>query len=504
MLSAVARKVHKLGMNVFQFDYLGEGDSDGIHDDIKMISLFNSAKSVVRFAEEQGCSEIGLLGIGIGNIVAIYLSDLKIVSTIVLLFPNVNVISEKVLQERVELEENEICLDAIYKFLGSKVSHRLWEPITGSYDWIVSGAVSSKLLFELPEWNIFEQLSKSFKPTLVLAEDKKIVDDFFFNHLDNVSVIDPLEHDECTSEPFYWDKIVNQISCWLKKQLGSTTVCNGIIPKLLTQTSGGSRSYSSETCSFLCELDEQNILGILHLPPLTFKDKRPCVIYLPGLGGSRTDVYNCGPIIGNVLASKGFYVLRYDGRGSGVSDGEFWEITWSRQLEELISVIRQLTLITEIDMNQINLISFSAGAKLSCLAANRLPSVRNCVLWGPDLIDKTELIDKSNNRFFRHTSGKIVAQYLNVLLFGMDYFRDSRKYKFRKEFESCRKPMLIFFGVDDWNIICKKFIENTNLKQSEKKIIEVCGGHLFSYHSMQEVITLSAEWLTGRYPELRS
>lgn len=108
-------------------------------------------------------------------------------------------------------------------------------------------------------------------------------------------------------------------------------------------------------------------LNMLHIPR---KDKAqgkklPCVIYEPGLGGSRVDMSR-GPWLGDALStSNGCICLRYDSTGSGVSE-DFRDVTWEQRYQDLKSAIEYLESIRFADISKIIIVSYSAGAKVAC------------------------------------------------------------------------------------------------------------------------------------------
>jgi alpha/beta superfamily hydrolase len=507
MLSAIARQVYQHGMNVFQFDYFGEGDSDGEHDVISMISLFNSAELVVEFAKEQGCSKLGLVGLGIGNIIISYLSKNGGIAASTLLFPDFKVIAESseiLFYNKRFCNKETICINASDNSIKETKLFQLWKAITGSHYWVADGAISIELLVELSKSKAFEFFLTTSTPTLIIpAPYQKTTEELLgvFNALRCVEILNfSTRENETYTLIKSWDKLAS----WLSIRLGTieNKVVSPFIPATMPENDVYSMDDAVKRCTFSCESGNQQILGVLHVPSSISRknnssqidqDKKPCVIYLHGLGGDRVDVYRCGFHIGNELARKGVYLLRYDCLGAGVSAGNFFETTWSKKLEILDCMINKLTCIETIDINRIALIAFSSGARLACLAANRMDTITSLVLLSPELTtDKDNLFEGS--RFFRHSTGKLVLQYKD-LLFGATYFTDARKYEFGIEFEHCQKPMLIVFGEQEESLVSKQFVKNIADQQSEKKVVNVCGGHTFSYHSMREVVIISTSWL---------
>jgi hypothetical protein len=248
--------------------------------------------------------------------------------------------------------------------------------------------------------------------------------------------------------------------------------------------------------------EEKRLFGILHVPALKNKKenkKLPCVIYEPGLGGSRVDMSRAGPWLGDYLAERGYVFFRYDSGGSGVSEGEFYEVTWEKRLIDLKNAINRIEKIEFVDSRNIAVVSYSAGAKVACLAANKIDQIKGCVLWSPHFFENSQR-DRHKLKFITNYKNKLVSP-LSGLWLGYDFFRCEKKYNFLNEFEMCLKPIKIITGdqiEQDENIPYVKKICNNSIN---KEVIQYPGSHCFLYKYMKSIIADTAIFIENLFKE---
>lgn len=83
-----------------------------------------------------------------------------------------------------------------------------------------------------------------------------------------------------------------------------------------------------------------------------------------------------------VLAQRGYTVLRFDGRGSGDSEGDFQDATLETMISDTRSAIT--TLQEKIEkLSEVVLLGLRLGASVAALAAKEMEAVKSLVLWDP-------------------------------------------------------------------------------------------------------------------------
>lgn len=129
----------------------------------------------------------------------------------------------------------------------------------------------------------------------------------------------------------------------------------------------------------------QDVYGMLHLPdtarpPTGF----PSVVILHGYTGNTAGDHRLLPLLSRHLITLGVASLRFDFRGSGASQGDFSEMTVSREIEDVHAAFAWLRAQDGIDPQSISLLGFSMGGMVAALSAPDL-SPAKLALWAPAL-----------------------------------------------------------------------------------------------------------------------
>ncbi len=129
----------------------------------------------------------------------------------------------------------------------------------------------------------------------------------------------------------------------------------------------------------------QDVYGMLHLPdtkrpPSGF----PSVVLLHGYTGNTAGDHRLLPLLSRHLMTLGVASLRFDFRGSGASQGDFSEMTVSREIEDVHAAFAWLRAQDGIDPGSVSLLGFSMGGMVAALSAADLAPAK-LTLWAPAL-----------------------------------------------------------------------------------------------------------------------
>ena len=134
----------------------------------------------------------------------------------------------------------------------------------------------------------------------------------------------------------------------------------------------------------------QRLYGMIHLPePELNGIPRPAhgfpgVVILHGYTGNRGGDHRLLPLLSRYLSDRGIASLRFDFRGSGESEGDFSEMTVSREVEDAAAGFEYFKDLPEIDPERAMLLGFSMGGLVAALASPILRPHR-LALWAPAL-----------------------------------------------------------------------------------------------------------------------
>jgi uncharacterized protein len=107
------------------------------------------------------------------------------------------------------------------------------------------------------------------------------------------------------------------------------------------------------------DVNAQRCHGMLHLPLEPFKPPFPCVTLLHGFTGTHLEPHRLFALMARQLAGRGIAAFRFDFRGSGDSEGDFGEMTVTRELEDARAALRLLEARAELDRARFGVLGWS-------------------------------------------------------------------------------------------------------------------------------------------------
>ncbi len=130
----------------------------------------------------------------------------------------------------------------------------------------------------------------------------------------------------------------------------------------------------------------QDVVGTLETPD---GDPAPVVLLLHGFTGTRDEL----PVkdteegvfsrAARLLAENGYASLRIDFRGSGESQGEWADTTFSGQIADAVAAIDWLKSSDAVNGDSISVLGWSQGGLVASHAVAQRPDVKATVLWAP-------------------------------------------------------------------------------------------------------------------------
>ncbi|HUU53454.1 MAG TPA: alpha/beta fold hydrolase [Armatimonadota bacterium] len=123
---------------------------------------------------------------------------------------------------------------------------------------------------------------------------------------------------------------------------------------------------------------DQQVLGVLHLPETT---PAPAIIMCHGFTGHKAESHRLFVDAARDFTRHGLAVLRFDFRGSGDSEGEFHEMTVSREIDDARAALDCLTSRPEVEANRVGVLGLSLGGCVAACLAGTDQRVRALVLW---------------------------------------------------------------------------------------------------------------------------
>lgn len=132
-------------------------------------------------------------------------------------------------------------------------------------------------------------------------------------------------------------------------------------------------------------VDQQRLYGMLHTPDAPAPATGwPSVVVLHGFTGNRIEGHRNFVLLARKLAERGVACLRFDFRGSGESQGDFSEMTVSREVQDVQAAFEYMRRQPGIDPERVMLLGFSMGGLVAALSLASVNPHR-LALWSPAL-----------------------------------------------------------------------------------------------------------------------
>ena len=191
--------------------------------------------------------------------------------------------------------------------------------------------------------------------------------------------------------------------------------------------------------------------------------------------------------LGNFFAQNGFFVLRFDFRGCGESEGFIEDTTVSGRKEDLTAALSYIESTLPLDTHTIGLLGSSMGGYISLLVAPGSTLVKAVVTWATPLT-------------FRGLRAVITNS--NQVQLKENFYQDTRHYD-ASSFVPRVKNLLVIHGDCDETVPLTHAQELHKLAQEPKKLTIVPGAdHTFSNPPLRkQAITESLNWF-NRYLHL--
>ena len=184
---------------------------------------------------------------------------------------------------------------------------------------------------------------------------------------------------------------------------------------------------------------DQQVFGVLHVPEST---PAPGIIMCHGFTGHKAETHRLFVDAARDFTRNGLAVLRFDFRGSGDSEGEFHEMTVSREIEDARAALDFLTSRPEVDPARVGVLGLSLGGCVAACLAGADERVRALVLWAA-----TGHMERSFARLAPEFTGDVLD--MNGWPLGRGFLNDLPNIQPLKQIANYVGPSLVVHGSND-------------------------------------------------------
>jgi hypothetical protein len=192
----------------------------------------------------------------------------------------------------------------------------------------------------------------------------------------------------------------------------------------------------------------KTLRGMYHYPDL--QGKYPTVILFHGFTGNKLEPHRIFLKLSRLLEAEGLAVIRFDFSGSGESDGDFEEMTFSSEVFEAQQILEFVSKLPATDPERIGVLGLSmGGAVASVLAGNNPSMVKTLALWsaaGIDTIAGIYQTKEDDDVFPRNQRGDID---IGGLWLNHNFYDDLKDWDTYETIKKYPGPVLIIHGTGD-------------------------------------------------------
>jgi len=188
--------------------------------------------------------------------------------------------------------------------------------------------------------------------------------------------------------------------------------------------------------------------GTLHVPDKMNK-KNPIVCIFHGFTGNKMEPHFIFVKLSRMLEKNGIASIRFDFGGSGESDGDFVNMTLSKELEDAKNILNYVKNLDFVDTNKIAVVGFSmGGAVAGMLAGERRNDVKALCLWAPAGVMREIIIQGKSEEDIQNMR-KIGYCDIGGLLLGINFLDDIQSLDIYQKSATYDKNVIILHGGKD-------------------------------------------------------
>jgi esterase/lipase len=193
--------------------------------------------------------------------------------------------------------------------------------------------------------------------------------------------------------------------------------------------------------------------AVLHKPDHQ-QQPSPAIIFVHGFIGSKVGEHRMFVKAANYFSNKGFVCFRFDFSGCGESEGDYKDVTVSKQINELKSAIHYVSQMIEVDPNNIIIIGHSLGGALTALTAYQFPLIKDIILWSPVANPYTDITSITGKEAEHTAQIQGYSDYKGFLL-SKSFFNDLKNHQPLKTIQSFPGSVFVVHGTNDEDIPCQ-------------------------------------------------
>ncbi|MFC0473348.1 alpha/beta hydrolase family protein [Halalkalibacter kiskunsagensis] len=245
---------------------------------------------------------------------------------------------------------------------------------------------------------------------------------------------------------------------------------------------------------------KNSLSAVIHYPEFP-KKQHPAVLFVHGFVGSKVGAHRLFVKAAQALTEAGYISFRFDFGGCGESDGDYRDVTVSKQMNELKEAITYVSQLDHVDPEQIILIGHSLGGAITSLTAHQFPEIKQIVLWSPVARPYFDITAIAGDEAIEIAEIEGVYDYHGFLL-SHDFFEDLKQHQPLETIELFNGSVLIVHGDQDQDVPKENAMTYANQisQKDTKRLVDFtfieAADHTFSNTAWeQQLFTKTIQWL---------
>ncbi|SDB83618.1 hypothetical protein SAMN05421734_101328 [Pelagirhabdus alkalitolerans] len=201
----------------------------------------------------------------------------------------------------------------------------------------------------------------------------------------------------------------------------------------------------------MIEHNHKQLTGTVHIPD-NERDQHPTVIMFHGFGGSRLESKGLFVRMSRYFEERGIASVRFDFSGHGESEGDFYDVTLSNEVDEAKAIVDYVKGLDFVDPDRIDLLGLSLGGVVASIVAGEMKeSIHALCMWAPAAV----VLDDVNKQ--KQIQGRDIEEEMShqgyfdfySLRVGPSFVDDLKTFELFERAKQYEKRVKIIHGSDD-------------------------------------------------------
>ncbi|OGG09344.1 hypothetical protein A2699_06410 [Candidatus Gottesmanbacteria bacterium RIFCSPHIGHO2_01_FULL_43_15] len=221
----------------------------------------------------------------------------------------------------------------------------------------------------------------------------------------------------------------------------------------------------------------------------------PTVLLVPGFG---MDLHESGYFdqASDILVRNGFQTFRFSFSGTGKSQGNFVDMTLTKQADELREVLKSIKTDRFTNPRKIGILAQSFGS-VAAIAAQPLAGIKSYVFTSApaDPYQSLEKWFKRQRGYNPEGISEIERTDKRITRVGREFWQNLKQHDLSKQMQHIKEPIKLIYGGKDIRIKPWEFQDLYVHASGRKNLVVVeKSNHAFTGKARPVVLALIAEW----------